>query len=246
MITIITVNYNSIEGLQKTMESIANQSDINDIEVIIIDGGSTDGSRQLIEKKYMHVVDILVSERDKGIYDAMNKGVKLANNPWIYFLNSGDVFNNQLVIKKIKQNIVGNNKINFIYGSHTCNDIINHDQVLSLKYLTSHMINHQSIFYNKTLFATSNYDIRYKYCADYAHVLKNYLAIKPLKVDFLIADFDGSGISSMENNKKNMWYERLLAIWDSEFSILEKLNLSRRGMIAFPYHLLKGFFYNGK
>src|SRR6478735_1115877 len=89
-LSIITINYNNLQGLQKTIESVVSQS-FKDFEYIIIDGGSTDGSKVLIEK-YSESITYWVSEKDNGIYPAMNKGIQVANGEYLLFLNSGDWF----------------------------------------------------------------------------------------------------------------------------------------------------------
>ena len=87
-LSIITINYNNREGLRKTIESVVNQTYRN-FEYIIIDGGSTDGSVEVV-KEYADRISYWVSEPDNGIYNAMNKGVLAANGKYIQFLNSGD------------------------------------------------------------------------------------------------------------------------------------------------------------
>jgi glycosyltransferase involved in cell wall biosynthesis len=87
-LSVITINYNNAIGLRKTIESVVNQT-FRDYEYIIIDGGSTDGSVDVI-KEYADKIDYWVSEPDKGIYNAMNKGVAAAHGEYTNFLNSGD------------------------------------------------------------------------------------------------------------------------------------------------------------
>ena len=99
-ISIITVNYNDREGLKKTIESVINQT-WQDFEFIIIDGGSTDGSREVIEQ-YKDKIDYWISEPDKGIYNAMNKGIKAASGEFLLFLNSGD----RLIDKNITEKVI--------------------------------------------------------------------------------------------------------------------------------------------
>ena len=86
-ISIISVCYNAIHGIEKTIQSVLSQS-YDDIEYIIIDGGSTDGTVDII-RKYSDQITYFVSEPDGGIYDAMNKGVRAATGEWINFLNAG-------------------------------------------------------------------------------------------------------------------------------------------------------------
>ncbi|WP_316632865.1 glycosyltransferase family 2 protein [uncultured Flavobacterium sp.] len=93
MISIITINYNNLAGLKRTVESVINQT-WQEFEYIIIDGGSTDGSAGYIESKLEHI-DYWVSEPDNGIYNAMNKGIKKAAGEYLLFLNSGDILDNE-------------------------------------------------------------------------------------------------------------------------------------------------------
>ena len=90
LISIITVVFNGIEHLEETILSVANQTYCN-IEYIVIDGGSDDGTLEII-KKYLHIIDLWVSENDNGIYDAMNKGAKLATGSHLGFLNASDMY----------------------------------------------------------------------------------------------------------------------------------------------------------
>ena len=97
-ISIITVNYNNLEGLQRTFNSVFNQT-WKEFEYVVIDGGSTDGSKELIEK-YNDKIDYWVSESDNGIYNAMNKGIKKAKGEYLLFLNSGDNLFNHTVLEE--------------------------------------------------------------------------------------------------------------------------------------------------
>ena len=97
--SIITINYNNCDGLEKTIQSVINQSYQN-FEFIIIDGGSTDSSVEVI-KKYSNKIDYWISEPDKGIYHAMNKGIIQAHGEYLNFMNSGDLFYDNDVLKDI-------------------------------------------------------------------------------------------------------------------------------------------------
>jgi len=105
-VSIITVVHNNKEGLEKTINSVASQTYQN-IECIVIDGRSNDGTIDVI-KKYQDKIDYWVSEQDKGIYDAMNKGAKKATGDYLYFLNSGDYFYNSEVLSKISKHFIEN------------------------------------------------------------------------------------------------------------------------------------------
>ena len=111
-LSIITINYNNAEGLERTVESVINQT-CKDFEYIVIDGGSADNSPQVIDKYKKHL-DYSVSEKDAGIYNAMNKGLKLAHNDYIFFLNSGDVLADNYVIEQVMPLLTGEQ---IIYGN---------------------------------------------------------------------------------------------------------------------------------
>jgi len=246
MISIVTVNYNSKSDLEKTLSSIGSQNGNNHIEVIVVEGGSSDGSQRTVKEQFNNIVDIFISEKDNGIYDAMNKGIKSAKYNWIYFLNAGDCFASDDVISKIIELIQNNTGYNFFYAPYISNGKVHNTQRLTIDYLASHMINHQSILFHKELFDEHIYDTTYRYCADYAHLLITFDRLKSLKADFVIANYDSNGISSSEANKSRMWKERLRAIIESKLPIMEKLLLSKRAIIALPYHLLKGFIFSNE
>ncbi len=100
-ISIVTINYNNREGLQKTIESVASQTN-RTFEYIVVDGGSTDGSAEII-KDNCHFIDKWVSEPDKGIYNAMNKGVQMSSGEYCLFLNSGDLLHDNNVFERLSK-----------------------------------------------------------------------------------------------------------------------------------------------
>lgn len=99
LITIITVCFNAVNVIERTILSIINQTYPN-VEFIIVDGGSKDSTIDVI-RKYDNKISKWISEPDKGIYDAMNKGIKLATGEWINFMNAGDCFSDENVLSKI-------------------------------------------------------------------------------------------------------------------------------------------------
>ena len=98
-ISIITINYNNASGLEKTIRSVVEQI-YNEYEYIIIDGASSDKSKEVIQE-YQRYIDFWCSEKDSGIYNAMNKGIQKASGEYLLFLNSGDVLNNSAVLADI-------------------------------------------------------------------------------------------------------------------------------------------------
>lgn len=101
-LTIITINYNNATGLQKTVESVLSQS-TNDFEYIVVDGGSTDGSVEYLVTQNFS----FISEKDKGIYNAMNKGIRMAKGEYIHFLNSGDWLVDEFVVERMLKELSG-------------------------------------------------------------------------------------------------------------------------------------------
>jgi glycosyltransferase involved in cell wall biosynthesis len=112
LLSIITINFNNADGLKKTIESVVNQT-YTDFEYIIIDGGSTDGSVSLIEQYQKHIA-CWVSEADRGIYHAMNKGIQRARGRYLQFLNSGDYLVSPTVTGQM---LSGEPQCSFLYGN---------------------------------------------------------------------------------------------------------------------------------
>ncbi|ESE41256.1 glycosyltransferase family 2 protein [Shewanella decolorationis] len=240
MISVITVVYNAPFCLEKTINSLLNQNiDRSLIEFIVIDGGSGHETINIINNNRV-CIDSWVSENDAGIYDAMNKGINLSSGEWVYFLNAGDTFEKNNVLSILLEHINNiTDDINMVYGSHKA-DSVEHKQECSLPFLISHMINHQSMIYHRSLFE-HGYDLRYRFCADYAHLLSVWPCLKPKALDLCIANFDTTGVSSQASNKARMWQERLQAVWRSDLNITVKIMLSSRGVMAWPYHYLKNW-----
>ena len=111
-LSIVTINYNNLSGLQKTIDSVLQQS-FKDYEWIIIDGGSTDGGKELLEKNQNHFA-YWCSEPDKGIYNAINKGLSHATGDYIQFLNSGDWLYDSTILEKVFTQILKENYIQLI------------------------------------------------------------------------------------------------------------------------------------
>jgi len=166
LITVITVVYNGAKYLEETILSVINQTYPN-VEYIIIDGGSTDGTPDII-KKYEDYIDYWVSEKDKGIYDAMNKGIDLANGEWINFMNAGDGFSNYSTIINTYLNINMNfdviySDVEIDFGKFT---VVK--KPLTLERMDLGMtFHHQSCFVKTNLMKQYKFDTTYKLAADY-------------------------------------------------------------------------------
>lgn len=112
--SIITVTYNAEKVLEDTIQSIVTQSYKN-VEYIIVDGGSTDGTLTIVNK-YKEHIHTIVSEPDKGLYDAMNKGIKLATGDYLCFLNAGDGLHEDDTLLRIVHSLTGTILPDVIYG----------------------------------------------------------------------------------------------------------------------------------
>ncbi len=209
-LSIITINYNNCDGLKKTIESVINQT-YSGYEYIIIDGGSTDGSVEII-KEYSDKIDYWVSEPDKGIFNAMNKGILKATGEYYNFMNSGDCFHANDVIEKIiseldKDIVVGK----YIYGNLSYTWGRTSDSISMLDFVKGG-ISHQSSFIKKTLFENNLYDENLKIASDW----KFYIDVLIFKnctyknIDVIVADFDATGISSVASKLNEMERTKIL------------------------------------
>lgn len=177
LISIITVCLNSVKELEDTILSVINQT-YHNVEYIIIDGGSTDGTLDIINK-YKKDISYWVSEKDNGIYDAMNKGISFAKGDIINFLNAGDLYYDNKILELVSEAYLTNGLPDLIYGLSYCYSLdagINYFSGGKIKdsVLWKGMaICHQSIFFKKDLFnILGNFDINFKASADYEWLLK--------------------------------------------------------------------------
>ena len=192
--SIITINYNNREGLRKTIESVVNQT-CTDFEYIVIDGGSTDGSVDVI-KQYAARIDFWVSEPDKGIYNAMNKGISHAHGEYLNFMNSGDCFHDANVLKELLPWLTAE----VIFGRAYIPQINDYWKPYNKITLFSCFVGlcHQAILYHNDLFKNEVYDEHFRYVADWKFTTKKIVKehCSYNCVDIVVADYDLSGVSS--------------------------------------------------
>lgn len=195
LITIVTVSYNCDKLIESTIESVCSQTYPNK-EHIIVDGDSTDRTVEII-KKYGEYISQLISEKDHGIYDAMNKGLRLASpqSRYVTFLNAGDVYIDNDVIQHI---IAGAKSPHaHLYGNILINHkVINAPGKLSQFSLSTNMVCHQACFFQTETHRKFLYDTQYKICADYKLLLELIRAGESFeKIDLTVAEMDISGVS---------------------------------------------------
>ena len=225
-LSIITVNLNNRNGLQKTIDSVVSQT-FRDFEWIVIDGGSTDGSKELIEQYAEHFA-YWVSEPDKGIYNAMNKGIKVAKGEYLQFLNSGDWLLEASTLQKVFDT---NPKEGIVYGD--CVEPDGSVQVfpseLDALSLYGNMLNHQASFIKRVLFDDGGYDESFRYVSDWLFYLEKIVFenVGYLKVNVVVVGVQSG--KSYDVSKSNA--ERRV-ILEKFFSPLQRRALDRYAELA--------------
>jgi glycosyltransferase involved in cell wall biosynthesis len=214
--SIITVNYNDKQGLQKTIESVIIQ-DFKDYEFIIIDGDSTDGSRDVI-KNHGNAITKFISEPDKGIYNGMNKGIKMATGSYLLFLNSGDAFIDSKVLHNFSREMDGNADLYYgdiLFQERTKDRKISSPNKLSFDFFFTTNLPHQASFIRRELFdEIFYYNEEFKIVSDWEFLIYAVCRanISYKHIPILVSLYDGTGISSDPNNYKMMYEERDIVI----------------------------------
>ncbi|MBO5015619.1 MAG: glycosyltransferase [Bacteroidales bacterium] len=204
--SIITINYNNFNGLKQTIESVLCQTYTN-YEYIVIDGGSSDGSKIIIEN-FSDKIDYWVSEPDKGIYNAMNKGVSKATGEYCLFLNSGDVLHRNNVLEQIAavgletDLLIG--KVRYL----NTGQLSSLPDVLTMKHFYSHSLPHPSTFMKRTIFESLHYDESFRIVSDWKLFIEAVIMRNASYAfsDVVVTDFDTTGISA--TNKRLVDAER--------------------------------------
>ena len=200
-LSIITINFNNRNGLERTARSIVEQT-FRDYEWIVIDGGSTDGSQDILKEYSAHIA-FGVSERDGGIYEAMNKGLERASGEYVQFLNSGDSFIDRDVLERV---FADNRLADVNYGDQWCvldGSIIEkrrYPETMDLRFLFRAPLGHQASFIKTSLAKANPYRVNYTISADRAFFLELYLSGASFHyLNLPIVFFDTEGIGSNAN-----------------------------------------------
>ncbi len=200
LVSIITVVFNSEKLLDQTIQSIISQKYKN-IEYIIIDGGSTDSTVDII-KKYKHEVAYWISEPDRGLYDAMNKGLAAAKGDYVWFINSGDrIYDDEILEKVFPKNVV---LFDIYYGQTMMIDEVG--QVIGSRRLKpgralnwrslkmGMLVSHQSFIVKREL--APFYDLRFKFSADFDWMIKVLKKTSSIKnTELVLSEFLDGGLT---------------------------------------------------
>jgi len=227
-VTIVTIVLNDVKRIEGTVLSVLSQT-YKDKEIIVVDGNSIDGTKDVIHK-YKDKVTLFISEPDKGLYDAMNKAISAASGEWIIFINSGDKFYSDRVLEEIFLKGI-NPETCFIYGSHQAvypNGLSIVSTPGSLSAIWKGMqFCHQSLFVKLDYIKANMFDIRYKMCADFNLIYSAYAkGVGFLKVDEVVSSVTTEGLS--DRNRLN--------------TIMEYWQIAKK----YKYSPVVDFYYFGK
>ncbi|HLY70454.1 MAG TPA: glycosyltransferase family 2 protein [Puia sp.] len=228
--SIIIPTYNSQKSILAALQSIVNQS-CDDFEIVIVDGLSKDDTVSIVKSRKDDRIKV-ISERDNGIYDAMNKGINRAQGDWLYFLGSDDQLYNDTVLEDVKK-IQEKSNINVIYGNvkivgeaSWAKDGAVYDGAFDKKKLLKKNICHQAIFYRRNFIVDKigYFNPNYKLCADWDFNLRCYAKDNFLYIDKIIANFFSGGESTKsfkDDNFRNDFLKNILSYF--KISIFDPL-----------------------
>jgi glycosyltransferase involved in cell wall biosynthesis len=218
VVSIVTVVYNSVANIEATIRNVLDLS-YPELQYVVIDGGSTDGTLDVIEK-YKSQIEIVISEPDKGIYDAMNKSVNYCRGEWIGFMNSGDIYNSTSTLDEIFQNDPPDKDEVLIYGKHK----VAYGKKLVLKpsrpitdLWKGMTIQHQSIFVRKSILEQFPFNTNYKFAADYDLVYNCYRRGFGIRfVDLFISIVSANGVSESNSIKTYTEFKKIALHYESD------------------------------
>jgi len=203
-ISIVTVVYNAKENLKKTLDSVRKQT-YDNIEFVIIDGASTDGTLELIDKN-RDIIDVFISEPDDGLYYAMNKGKDLATGDFALFMNAGDEFVDHTCLSDVASNIF--DKELLYYG----NTIMFFDKTFRI----APKRHHQSVFFPRSFYSSVNYNAdKFKVTAegDFIYKAINMCEEKHIDVDIIYSRIDGFRVHRYNSIKgMRMMYKEVTSL----------------------------------
>ena len=230
-ITIITVTYNCEQEVESTIRSVLDQ-DWPDLEYIVVDGASKDGTLDIINR-YHGKISKIISEPDRGLYDAMNKAVSIASGIWCAFLNAGDVYVNNHVISELFESIKQGDEKKVVYGNtelvyrdgHRAFHKTSTIERLQWTFGRYQPYTHQAVFYNITKKEDCTYDLRYRIAADYdvaCRYWKKYGKSAYYYVPITVCSYKAfDGVSSNPSHRKKADKEKLLIKFRNRMNLFE-------------------------
>jgi glycosyltransferase involved in cell wall biosynthesis len=210
--SIITVTYNAEKVLEDTIQSVIFQTYRN-VEYIIVDGASKDHTLEIVNK-YHNRINKVISEPDKGLYDAMNKGIQLATGNYLCFLNAGDKFHDSETLQKIVHTLKGQELPDVIYGETAIVDEEGHFLHMRRLSAPAHLnwksfkqgmlVCHQAFFANRELAINHLYDLQYRFSADFDWCIRIMKKAKCLhNTQLTLIDYLNEGMTT-KNHKASL------------------------------------------
>lgn len=243
LVTIVTINLNNIEGLKKTAYSLPND---NEVEWVFIDGQSNDGSIEFINQ-FNRKPDQLLIEKDRGIYDAMNKGIELANGIYTWFINSGDSLYSDFDFSRFKLNLIENDNIDLYYGDYILDNngsskrVSQNFKQLDLPWMFSKTLNHQSYLLRTDYLKKIKFNLEYEIIADWIQLFESFKC-KNLITQYFpypIVIYDRNGFSFINEDKRLVERNKYLSANYSKWELDSIFIFSRIRNRKYYFHLMR-------
>lgn len=212
-VSVVTICFNDLHGLRKTVKSVLSQR--RDLfEYVIVDGNSKDGSVEYLESIRLDI-DVLVTEPDKGIYDALNKGWQRSSGDFVIFMNSGDTFFCAYTIEKVIPYLT--DEVDLAYGDACLmggldlGKVKRHPDKMSGFWLIRDVVAHQSQFISRSLLAKNGgYDLEFSIASDYNFLAKVFWTQNVVfsRIPFVVCNFNTEGLSSSPRSRATVENER--------------------------------------
>lgn len=202
-ISVITINLNNAEGLKRTLNSVFQQT-TGDYELVVVDGASVDGSVELIRANAARI-DHWVSEPDGGIYNAMNKAVKMATGEYVIFMNSGDTFYDRDVVERVIPQLKGKDiYAGDLYRPERRKKIVKSPEEVYFHYIITRTISHQAAFIRRERLLEQPYNEENKIVSDWEWFFRELVFANATyeRLNLCVATFDPSGISSLKEMER--------------------------------------------
>lgn len=230
-LSIITINWNDEAGLRKTIASVMGQTARKELEYIVIDGASTDGSTQVLEE-YGDGIDRWVSEPDSGIYNAMNKGVRMSTGEYLLFLNSGDKLYDSTIVETMLPELQSGDDLvtgKMLYSGK--GRYSQADDPISLLYLYRGSLPHDATFIRRQLLIDTPYDESLRISSDWKFFVQVIVqqGCTYRIVDHVVSEFDTHGISATNRELCKLEREKVLKELFPPRILLDYLQFTKGG-----------------